>query len=77
MSSTICPRDGRVCIDDLCRGCGICALTGSELWDQCDRCGGIYSNEFGVECACEPDDDYGDFDEHDCGEDTCVCEDHE
>lgn len=59
--SAICPKDGKSCCDDLCRGSGTCLLTGTEMWDQCPRCHGIYSDEFGVECACEPEyDDYDD-----------------
>ena len=51
--SLICPNDGKPCIDDLCRGSGVCALTGTELWDQCHRCHGAYSHDYGVECECE------------------------
>jgi hypothetical protein len=62
----ICPKEGKSCIDDLCRGSGICGLTGHEMWDQCQKCHGIYSDEWGVECACEPDyDDYDDV-ENEC-----------
>jgi hypothetical protein len=58
--ATICPKDGKGCIDDMCRGSGVCGITGMEMWDICDRCHGVYSSEFDVECACEPDDDYED-----------------
>lgn len=54
--ATICPKDGKGCIDDVCRGSGVCGITGHDMWDECPRCHGIYASEFGVECACEPDD---------------------
>lgn len=77
--ATICPKDSKPCIDDICRGSGICGMTGLEMWDQCDRCHALYSYEFGVECEC--DRDYDDDDEpfvaHDCGDDACCCDDKE
>lgn len=64
--STICPKDGKPCIDDVCRGCGICAITGTELWDQCPHCHGVYLAEFGVDCCCVDaamSEDFYDYDE--------------
>lgn len=65
--STICPKDGRPCPDDLCVGSGTCLQTGGITFDQCARCHMTYSQEYGVECACESD--YENFAEHDCAED--------
>jgi hypothetical protein len=73
--ATVCPKDGKACIDDMCRGSGVCGITGAEMWDRCSSCHGVYSYELGVECACEPSDDYDDEPEHVCFEDTCVCTD--
>ena len=56
--ATICPKDGKPCIDDVCRGSGVCGITGNDMWEECPHCHGIYSTEFGVDCACEPCDDY-------------------
>jgi hypothetical protein len=56
--STVCPKDGKGCVDDVCRGSGVCGITGADMWDRCDRCHGVYSREFGVDCACEPGEDY-------------------
>lgn len=61
--STICPKDGKSCIDDVCRGSGVCGITGHEMWDQCDRCHGVYSEELGVDCACDAS-----YDENEEGE---------
>ena len=60
---SICPKDCKPCIDDLCRGSGTCMRTGTEMWEQCSICHQVYSEEYGVECACDPDDDYADDDD--------------
>jgi len=46
-------------------------VTGSELWERCDRCHQVYSSEFSVDCACEPDYDY-DGDERDEPQLSCI-----
>jgi hypothetical protein len=61
--STICPKDGQPCCDDMCLGSGVCGLTGSELWDYCPLCRTVYSREYDVDCACEPDYDYREEDQ--------------
>lgn len=61
--ATICPKDGKACIDDVCRGSGVCGITGADMWDHCDRCHGVYSQEFDVSCACDRDDSYEDEDD--------------
>ena len=71
---TVCPKDFMSCPDDMCRGCGICAVTGSELLSRCAHCSQVYSVD--VDCACV-DEVFNDEFVHDCGEDTCVCEDKE
>ena len=63
---TICPKDGKECVDDLCRGTGVCAITGGEMWDRCSRCHAVYSEEFGVDCDCEPCDEYDEDGPDDC-----------
>lgn len=63
--AAVCPKDGKSCIDDLCRGSGVCGITGQDMWDECPRCHGVYSTEFGVDCACEPWDDYDEEDDYD------------
>lgn len=63
----ICPKDLKPCPDDLCRGSGRCIRTGDDMLDTCDRCGQIYSEEFNIDCACEPE--YPDYrDEEEYGE---------
>ena len=59
MMPNICPKDGKSCIDDVCRGSGVCGITGMEMWDTCHSCHAVYSHEFGVDCECgrEADDD--------------------
>ena len=60
---SICPKDGKPCVDDLCRGSGVCMRTGMEMWETCPMCHRVFSDEFDIRCACEPDyepDDYGD-----------------
>lgn len=52
---TICPRDGKNCPDDLCRGSGVCVLTGHDMWSRCNMCHAIYS-EF-VDCDCDTEED--------------------
>lgn len=63
--STICPSDHRACPDDICRGSGQCAVTGTELLDRCARCGGIYSHDYDIDCECEPEDNDGDAEHED------------
>jgi hypothetical protein len=62
---TICPRDGRNCCDDLCRGSGVCVLTGADMWNRCNMCHAVHS-EF-VDCDCEPDENSLDDDDNDFG----------
>ncbi len=54
---SICPKDLTACPDDLCRGGGTCLQTGDELWERCDVCGKVYSREWDIECACQPNDE--------------------
>jgi len=55
---SICPKDFKSCPDDLCRGSGTCMRTGSELLELCAVCHHVYSPEYDIDCACEPDDEY-------------------
>jgi hypothetical protein len=50
----ICPKDCQICIDDLCRGSGVCLRTGDDMLDTCDRCGQVCGPDFS--CGCPPDD---------------------
>ncbi len=60
---TICPKDFKPCIDDMCRGSDMCALGGGELISKCTACGGLQCDFFD-NCTCDPwyqdDEDYDD-----------------
>ena len=58
----ICPKDFKVCVDDLCRGSGVCLRTGDYLLDECPRCHQPVSPDIDCGCPTEDDDfeDYGD-----------------
>lgn len=49
---TICPEDCRPCCDDICRGTGVCGISGQSMFDTCNLCHAIYSEEFAIDCEC-------------------------
>lgn len=57
--SFYCPKDGKICIDDLCRGCGNCILGGGDMLDRCHACGGWVGTDFDS-CTCDPPEPYED-----------------
>jgi len=52
---TICPCDGDLCMDDMCRSTGVCVVTNETMWSRCPVCHCIYSED--SDCACEDDRD--------------------
>ncbi len=62
---TICPKDGKACIDDICRGSGVCLATGLEMLERCNHCHQIYSDDVDCDCEWRTEDDYAD--NEDCG----------
>lgn len=64
--ASICPRDYKVCIDDLCRGSGTC-LNGNYMLERCCKCGEIYDFDLGLPCSCDSEPGYYDDDEEDGG----------
>ena len=51
----ICPKDMRVCCDDLCYGGGCLAMDGAPKLYKCDGCGAWISDDDMMDCQCEPD----------------------
>ncbi len=66
---SFCPIDGKVCIDDLCRGSMRCFQIDVAMLNPCPRCKQLVSPEDNDACTCEPD-DY-EPDEADLGMWTC------
>lgn len=56
--ASICPKDMHPCVDDLCRGSGVCLVTQTELLEQCPVCHQPYQYELSIPCGCEPNDNY-------------------
>lgn len=50
----ICPKDFQPCIDDLCYGGGCIRMEGMAVYEKCDGCGALVSDDGHDECACEP-----------------------
>lgn len=69
---TICPKDGKQCWDDVCRGTGLCARSGGR-WEAIEICSGC--GELEDLCSCY----YDEYDDDYCpacygiGEGPCVC----
>lgn len=55
---THCPKDSTVCVDDVCRGSGMCIMTNTSMLERCPICGQL-ADEF-TYCRCEPDGDFPD-----------------
>ena len=62
---SICPTDGKSCMDDTCHGSGVCLATGNAMLDRCDICRCVYSRDYSIECACEEYRVYEDYDRDD------------
>lgn len=60
---THCPQDSKVCVDDLCRGSGVCLVIGDPMLERCQRCGAL-RDDF-TDCHCEPEPDFDDDDRYD------------
>ena len=61
--SIYCPRDSKVCIDDLCYGGSCLMMAGVAPGERCDGCGVVVFRDI-EDCRCELDDEYPD-DDHD------------
>ena len=59
MSTLECPKDGRTCPDDVCRG-SVCVETGTRMWERCSTCGVAFDPD--IDC-CDCDRAYEDYDE--------------
>jgi hypothetical protein len=54
---SLCPKDGRPCCDDLCRGGGCIALGGYGMLEVCQFCNGTLDPEMPECSTCSCDDD--------------------
>lgn len=55
---SLCPKDLKPCMDDICRGAG-CLETGEDLLERCPQCKQVYDYEG---CDCESWVEYSDED---------------
>jgi hypothetical protein len=66
--ASICPKDMKHCLDDCCRGSGICGATGRELLEWCAVCSQPYDDFIDCDCGDAWDDYDGEGDETDATE---------
>lgn len=55
--TSICPKDGTACCDDLCHGGGCIQMDGYPMLERCDRCGRIIDEDLLDDCSCDEVDD--------------------
>lgn len=57
---SICPKDLKPYVDDLCHGGGCLAMDGYPMLQICDVCHGLIDEEIPEcsTCTCEDEDDY-------------------
>ena len=56
-SVSICPADGKPCMDDMCHGAGCIRMDGYEMLEICEFCKGIIDSEISEcsTCVCDQD----------------------